>query len=228
MQIVATPTPTEEASKALTDSLRAYPGRPMLLMVSGGSALSLLDLVDISVLGPHITLTVLDERYSTDVAVNNFTQLSETTFFTSCTLAGVHVISTKVLIGESLLDLQLRFDDALHTWKEQYTDGVVVVTVGIGSDGHTAGIFPKIPEVDFDGKDWTVAYTLPKNINPYPHRVTVTNTFLRDCVDEAIVYAVGPEKSILVNTLESSTFSTQEFPAAVLKEISQLRIFTSV
>lgn len=227
MEIITTDKPKEEASKALSDSLRAYAGRPILLMVSGGSAFSLLDLVDTSVLGPHVTLTVLDERLSSNNAVNNFAQLEQTKFFASCALAGVRTISTKVLLKETLQDLQHRFDKALHDWKEQHTNGVILVTMGIGADGHTAGIFPGAQEVDFNDEDWTVGYALPKDINPYAYRVTVTYAFLRDCVDEAIVYAAGPEKSLVVNTLQLNASSLQTFPAAIFKEMLQLRVFTS-
>jgi len=226
MKIIETEQPKEDAGQALTDALREHSKKSILLMVSGGSAFSLLDFVEPSVLGPHITLTVLDERFSSDPAINNFTQLEQTKFFASCINKRVQTISTKVLEYESLHGLHNRFDTALHTWKEQNEDGVIIATMGIGPDGHTAGIFPGEHGVDFNDNTWVVGYTVPKEVNQYPERVTVTNTFLRNKVDQAIVYAVGSDKYRLIQKLQATETSIQEIPATIFKEMPFLIIFT--
>jgi len=226
MKIIETEQPKEDAGQSLTDALREHSKKPILLMVSGGSAFSLLDFVEPSVLGPHITLTVLDERFSSDPAINNFTQLEQTKFFASCINKGVQTISTKVLEYESLHGLHNRFDTALHTWKEQNEDGVIIATMGIGPDGHTAGIFPGEHGVDFNDNTWVVGYTVPKEVNQYPERITVTNTFLRNKVDQAIVYAVGSDKYRLIQKLQATETSIQEIPATIFKEMPFLIIFT--
>ena len=226
MEIFETEQPKEDAGQSLTDALREHSKKPILLMVSGGSAFSLLDFVEPSVLGPHITLTVLDERFSSDPAINNFTQLEQTKFFASCINKRVQTISTKVLEYESLHGLHNRFDTALHTWKEQNEDGVIIATMGIGPDGHTAGIFPGEHGVDFNDNTWVVGYTVPKEVNQYPERVTVTNTFLRNKVDQAIVYAVGSDKYRLIQKLQATETSIQEIPATIFKEMPFLIIFT--
>ncbi|PIW97261.1 hypothetical protein COZ82_00525 [Candidatus Kaiserbacteria bacterium CG_4_8_14_3_um_filter_38_9] len=226
MKIIETEQPKEDAGQSLTDALREHSKKPILLMVSGGSAFSLLDFVEPSVLGPHITLTVLDERFSSDPAINNFTQLEQTKFFASCINKRVQTISTKVLEYESLHGLHNRFDTALHTWKEQNEDGVIIATMGIGPDGHTAGIFPGEHGVDFNDNTWVVGYTVPKEVNQYPERVTVTNTFLRNKVDQAIVYAVGSDKYRLIQKLQATETSIQEIPATIFKEMPFLIIFT--
>lgn len=66
--------------------------------------------------------------------------------------------------------------------------------MGIGQDGHTAGIFPGDHGFDFDGDVWVVGYFVPKEVNQYQERVTVTNTYLQTEIAQAIVYAVGEEK----------------------------------
>jgi len=226
MKIIETEQPKEDAGQSLTDALREHSKKPILLMVSGGSAFSLLDFVEPSVLGPHITLTVLDERFSSDPAINNFTQLEQTKFFASCINKRVQTISTKVLEYESLHGLHNRFDTALHTWKEQNEDGVIIATMGIGPDGHTAGIFPGEHGVDFNDNTWVVGYIVPKEVNQYPERITVTNTFLRNKVDQAIVYAVGSDKYRLIQKLQATETSIQEIPATIFKEMPFLIIFT--
>lgn len=226
MKVIKTTSPREDAGKALGALLEENKDKPILLMLSGGSAFTILGFVPVTVLGPHITITVLDERYSTNTQVNNFAQLEQMNFYKTCTEQGANYISTKVLEGESMEALHDRFDYALHTWKEQNKDGVVIATMGIGADGHTAGIFPGKYEVDFNSDAWVVGYSVPKEVNECTDRVTVTNTFLRDQVDGAIVYAVGHNKYRLVQKLQSTDSSTQEIPAYIFKKISSLTLFT--
>jgi len=227
MEVILTENPKEKAGQALTAALRRHAGKPILLMVSGGSAFSLLDFVEPSVLGPQLTLTVLDERFSSDPAINNFAQLEQSDFYQTSIKRGVKTIPTKVLVGDSLQSLRNRFDTALHTWKEQNEDGVIMATMGIGSDGHTAGILPGEHEVDFNGDAWVVGYSVPKEVNQYTERVTVTNTFLRSQVTSAIAYAVGHDKYQLVQKIQSTDASVQEMPACIFKEMASFALFTS-
>ena len=197
-------------------------------MLSGGSAFTILDFVPATVLGPHVTVTALDERYSTDPQVNNFAQLEQTNFYKTCIEQGVNFISTKVLAGESLEALCDRFDCALLTWKQQNRGGVVIATMGIGADGHTAGIFPGEYEVDFNGDAWAVGYSVPKEVNKYTDRVTVTNTFLREQVDVVVVYAVGNDKYRLVQEIKSDSFLIHEIPAIIIKDMPASTVFTDL
>ncbi len=226
MEIIETISAKDVAGKALGVLLETHKNKPILLMLSGGSAFTILDFVPSAVLGPNITVTVLDERYSTDPQVNNFAQLEQTNFYKSCIGYGVNFISTKVSPNESIEDLRNRFDLALHTWKEQNRDGVVVATMGIGADGHTAGIFPGDYRVNFNGEDWVVEYSVPKTVNQYTDRVTVTNTFLRNQVNEAIVYAVGHDKRAVIQKIQTNNFSSQEIPAGIFTKMNNVKIFT--
>ncbi len=227
MEIIAAPNTALAAGKALTELLLAQQERPVLLAVSGGSAFSLLEFVDPAALNSQLTLTVLDERFSLDPAVNNFTQLEQTKFYAFCASKKVAVIPTKVQAGESLQDLAARFGNALRTWKKQHTQGVIIATMGIGLDGHTAGIFPSQSEVDFNGDAWVAGYSLPKEMDPHRERVTVTYTFLRNYIDSAVVYAVGSDKYRLVQRLRETRAWTPAMPMTILKEMRAVTIFTS-
>lgn len=226
MEVIVTERPEETAGKILTDALRTNAEKPILLLVSGGSSLALLDFVEVTVLGPHITLTVLDERFSTDPKVNNFTQLEQTTFYQSCVRKGVQFVSTKVLAGESMEEVRDRFDTALHVWKEQNSEGVVMATMGIGSDGHMAGIFPGDHGVNFSEDSWVAGYTVPSEVNQYADRITVTYTFLRQMVDFAIVFAVGEEKKVIIKQLQNSNCPLGKIPACILREIRSVTVVT--
>ena len=63
-----------KAIHQLNECLKNARKKPILLMVSGGSVLELLAGIEMKYIGKHITVTVLDERYSKDPAVNNFSQ----------------------------------------------------------------------------------------------------------------------------------------------------------
>ena len=228
MEVIESAAPKEDAGKALCDLLEKYKDTPILLMLSGGSARTILEFLPAALLGPHVTITMLDERYATDSEINNFAQLEKTNFYERCVEQGTHFISTKVLADESLEALQNRFDDALKTWRKQYKDGVVIATMGIGADGHTAGIFAGEHGVNFNGTGWVTGYSVPKEVNEYTKRVTVTNTFLRDQIDCAVVYAVGQEKHRIVKEIQSGTASIHNIPAVVLKDIKHVAIFSDV
>lgn len=227
MEIVRTPNPAREAGRALTSALLRHKERPILLMLSGGSAFEMLAHVDIEALGPQLTLSVLDERYSHDVRVNNYAQLTATPFFKICMERGAQYISTEVT-EETQEEVRVQWEVSLRVWKSVHQDGVVLGTMGVGQDGHTAGIFPQISEVDFGGESLVVAYTLPDGAHQYRERITTTFTFLTEWVDEAIVYAVGEEKREVLMQLEKGTETREEMPACVFHEMRSVKLFTDI
>lgn len=228
MEIVKTEHPKEDAGKKLTSTLRAHANSPVLLMVSGGSAFQFLDFVGREVLGPHLTLTVLDERFSRDPSVNNFAQLEQTSFYGRCLERDVNMISTKVVEGEDLYGLSERFEKALLLWKKEHPGGIVIATMGIGSDGHTAGIFPGELNTRFNGGAWVVGYAVPKGVDEHSERITVTNTFLKEEVAEAIAYAVGPKKVVLVERLENNNCDFSVFPACIFHQMKCVTLFSAI
>jgi 6-phosphogluconolactonase/glucosamine-6-phosphate isomerase/deaminase len=225
MDIIESVTPQADAGRALGDLLAQYVHTPILLLVSGGSAFSLLEYVDASVLDPRVTLGVLDERLSLDPAVNNFAQLTQTSFYTRALTQGVVPISTLVSSGDTLEDIGERMRHALRAWRMANPTGIVIATMGIGADGHTAGIFP-VAGVDFDGGDIVVEYTIPAIMNPYTDRITVTNTFLREQVAHAVVLAVDSEKRRLIEMLKEGVCEKARMPACILRAMPSVTLYT--
>ena len=198
MELHVSACPAEEAGKELARLANGSAG-PILLLLSGGSALAILEhaRIDGGKLGTA-TIAVLDERVSADPALNNFAQLMSRTFFADARERGAAAIDTRVLPGETPERHAERFEAALRLWKQKNPDGSVLATMGIGEDGHTAGIMP-FPEdreafaALFEGDRWVVGYDAGEK-NAIPLRTTVTNAFLRTEVDAAICYAAGERK----------------------------------
>ncbi|TSC79816.1 MAG: hypothetical protein G01um101429_343 [Parcubacteria group bacterium Gr01-1014_29] len=206
-------------------------GVPVLLLLSGGSAFSILENISHNVFGPHMTIGVLDERYSTDENINNFSQLMKTDFYCAARNTGAACVDTRVANEETQDTLAKRMEHALHEWVETHSEGVVAATMGIGADGHTAGIMPFAENVDIfhelfeDEEKWVVSYDAGTK-NSYPLRVTVTLPFLRNYIDYAVVYAVGEEKKNALLRVLAEKGSFAETPARIFRDMKNVQLFT--
>ncbi len=199
--------------------------KPILLLLSGGSAFSLLDNLDVS---QSMTIGVLDERYSDDESINNFSQLMQTDFYKRAQSVGCDFIDTR-LMNRSQIELGNDFEKQLRIWKKLNPNGLIVITQGIGPDGHTAGIMP-YPEDgeffrdNFQSDNWVATYDA-KDKNQYSLRITTTITFLIDVVDMSIVYAVGDNKKQSLHNIQNQG-SIAEVPARVLHNMKDVIVFT--
>lgn len=227
-------TATHEAAAALSAELTrlAQEKIPVLLLVSGGSALAMLDSIDPAGLGPLVTLGVLDERYSSDPQVNNFQQLMQTSLYANAKASGSNFIDTRVQEGETQTSLSARFEDALLSWKKAHPTGQLIITQGIGPDGHTSGVLPfpenqeKFERLFLDRERWVTAYDAASK-NPYPLRVTTTLTFLQQ-VDKAIVFVCGEDKRTALAAVLATDGSLSQIPARIIHQMSQVVIFTDI
>lgn len=229
----------EEACMMLTQALNNTlkklheENKPFLLLVSGGSAFDLFPHIDLASFSDLATVGVLDERYSTDPTINNMAQFKATSFYTSAKEKGTQFIDTTVQDGETQEQLATRFDQELAGWKSNNSNGVIVATVGIGPDGHTSGVlpFPENPSVFselFESPDKLVAAYDADGKNPYRYRATTTNTFLRDYIDHAFVYAVGANKKEALTRLVAQSGDLPTTPARVLRDMKDVALFTDV
>ncbi len=222
----------EKAGKALVEMIERYEGSSVLLLCSGGSALKLLGYVSeklLKTLGNKITVGVLDERFTYAAEESNYVQIKESEFFARCIRAGVSVIDTTTLEGESLQESAGRYEEVLRAWFDLNSDGKVIATQGIGPDGHTSGIFPfSREEFDehFDNDNWMVGYEFDKSVNPHTQRITATPYFIQNKIDEVLVYATGEAKCQYVAQLESGdVLPLNEFPSGIVRELGG-KLFT--
>ncbi len=221
------------AGEALETALREKKQRSIsvLLLLSGGSAFSLLENISPEVLDSHITVSVLDERFSKDESINNFAQLMKTSFYQLCYAAGVLFIDTRVKENETQNELAARYEQGLRVWAAEHINGVVIATMGIGADGHTAGIMPffenpkLFQQLFLNTGNWAAAYDAGDE-NPYPLRITVTFPFLRERVAEVILLAVGKEKKQAVQRVLAKDGTFADTPARVAREMKNVLFFS--
>jgi 6-phosphogluconolactonase/glucosamine-6-phosphate isomerase/deaminase len=218
--------------KELNVRLRKTRKNPVLLMLSGGSSLELLDGIEMRNVGKHITLATLDERVSADPAVNNFSQIAETEFYKKAERKGIDYIDTRLHRAMSVRRFAGKFERGLRAWRKKHPRGLVLCTQGIGEDGHTAGILPypenpKMFQRLFDESNrWVIGYNAAKGKSDYTKRVTVTLPFLRSQVDCGVAYATGPRKRRVVRRVAAKRGSLPETPARILREMKSVTLFT--
>jgi 6-phosphogluconolactonase/glucosamine-6-phosphate isomerase/deaminase len=226
MEIIHTDNPAENAGMALIALLIKYQNKPILLLLSGGSSLSLIDEVDTNFIGKNVTLGIVDERCTKNEADRNFTKLAATDFFKSAIANGASVLSPNILPCSEAGNVATDWSSQLRNWFLTNPDGICIATLGIGPDGHIAGMFPGEWPVDFFGSDLVVSYSVPKEVNPFTNRLTITNTFLLEKVDHAIVYVVGQEKAPILKIIEEKSDSLEKIPAQILYQMKSTVLFT--
>lgn len=203
----------QHAASAVSKIIEKYSGTPVLFLVSGGSALEILKYLPED-FPDRVTVSVTDDRFSDDPKINNFTQIMK--------LNARHWIDTRPITGETVEDAGRRFDTALKAWRGNNPTGKIVITQGIGLDGHTVGMMPGC--IFNDPAVWAVGYDCG-NKNNYPLRVTTTMPFLR-MVDDSVLFVCGENKrEALLGTL-SKEGSLATTPARIIHEMKHCLLFT--
>lgn len=226
-------TAARKAAQALSEALQRHERDAILLLLSGGSWLKVLDQVESESLGENVTIGLTDERFSQDPVVNNFAQLESTEFYRLAKEKGVHYINTKVRDKETFEELAERFEKALRKWKEENPEGRVIMTQGIGPDGHTCGIMPYPEDKELfsqlfeNPEKWVVGYDAAEK-NEYPLRVTITLPFLRDMVNHSVVYAVGESKKDALERVLAEDGQIVITPARIIHEMRDVVLCTDI
>ena len=146
---------------------------------------------------------------------------------------GANSIDTRVHIDESHQEHGTHFEKQLRAWKEKHIEGVVIATMGMGDDGHTAGIMPHKGDLNvFNGlfeqeSTWVVSYDAGKK-NEFPLRTTVTNTFLRNEVNHALLYVSGIAKKDAINKVLEPRGTLYDFPARIIHEMKNVTLVTDI
>lgn len=223
---------TQKLNEVLREAISSE--KQILFLLAGGSCLDLLDKVDDKNLNDRVTIAPLDERFSIDPLENNMALISQTDFYKKAQKYNCKFIDTRVK-EKTMYELTDRFNKELSIWIKNNPYGTIIATVGIGTDGHIAGImpFPENPEkfktlFDSDENDRLVVGYDATGKNKYTQRVTTTMKMLRK-IDKAIVYAAGENKRVALQSFNESKIDLAKTPSQVLKEIKgNVYLFTDI
>lgn len=221
----------QKATEKLNNLLESNKENNTLLLLSGGSALQLIDGINAKYMSPTLTVSVLDERYSHDKNINNFAQITKTSFYRKLQEEEAEVIDTRLQAGEGLKDLGKRFEERLRLWRRKNPTGKTIISQGFGSDAHTAGIMPFEDEEQqrfqelFVNNGWVAAYDA-ENKNPYRYRVTTTFPFLKNEVDHSICFVIGQEKKDALESILRENIDHHICPGRIIHEMKDVHIFT--
>lgn len=200
-----------------------------LLLLSGGSSLSLLNGEWSEVLGNYLTVAMLDERFVEDPTAHNFTQFTQTDLYKACLEKGVFVIDTSIHT-QNLDEYTQKYDEALKNWVEQNENGLVLATIGIGANGHVAGImpFPEDPEYFknkfIETENYVVGYDT-RGKDEYKYRVTATYHVIKK-VNKAVTFAIGEIKKEPLTKISQNSFSLPELPSQIVNKLESVFLFS--
>jgi 6-phosphogluconolactonase/glucosamine-6-phosphate isomerase/deaminase len=220
--------PEKEAGDYIGKRLLEHQSVPILLLVSGGSSLAVLEHVDEATLGSHITVGLVDDRFTTDAEGNNFRVMQRTLFYARCAEKGVQFIPSFPDEQETHTKYCERIKQALENFYKQHPQGHTIGIFGIGEDGHTASIFPS-SESDFLTSYATDAFytEVKRPALTYPLRGTVTPAFIEDKIDDVVLYAVGSTKcDNILNYMHNKNFAHYQIPALIPAQHPQSILFT--
>lgn len=207
---------TQDLTNALTSRLNTAldEGNKVLWLVPGGSnitvAVGVMRGLNRSKLS-NLTVALTDERYGDPGhADSNYFQLRK---------AGFNYKDAKfddLLDGSTQKETVQRSNDKMA---ELFTSSDLVVGfLGMGSDGHIAGILPNSPATT-EKHMWVVGYD-----GGQFQRITLT-PFALSHIDEAIVGAFGVEKKPQFEKLCRVKLPIREMPAQILCHLNNVVIY---
>lgn len=206
----------QEAEQEMLHAIRRALGndRHVLWLVSGGSCIT----TEVAILQAlsndevrRLTVMLADERYGTPGHdESNHAKLLAAGFSRS----GFDF--PNILTAGSIENVLAEYDTLLHRKLDEADS--IVATLGIGADGHTAGILPDSIAAYAEGR-FAVSYQAPDFI-----RITASFAALRR-IDTAIIFAYGKTKQDALKRLIARRESPTSLPAAVLYDIPFVTIY---
>jgi 6-phosphogluconolactonase/glucosamine-6-phosphate isomerase/deaminase len=201
----------ELLAKSLSAQLKT--GRRVLWLISGGSVINLATIAAKKLTHhnlDNLSVSLIDERYGPPGHKDsNWRQLMAAGF----SLPGAQLYP--ILINKNIEATTSEFDDFIKHTENSYKIGLL----GVGVDGHTAGLLPGSPALSSDryadyyqGPDfWRISLT-PKAL------VTL---------DEALVFALGQSKAQALADLQKDLPISRQ-PAQIIKQIPKVAVYNDL
>lgn len=221
----------EKAAKYLDELvLISSKNNGVLFLVSGGSCLNVVNGME-NCWNENVTIGVIDERYTSDFNISNFGQMKNLPFWQKVTRNNCRVINTEIRTGETLGAAAARMEKQWKNWRKHNRQGKIIVLLGMGVDGHTAGIMPmpedkaKFSTLFGDNSGWVCGYDCGDK-NAHRYRLTATLPFLIKEPKEVVVFVTGKEKKEKWEEISNSEKNVWDLPIKVIKSMPNVTYFT--
>lgn len=228
MKIIRQKDAIVRAGDELTKLLASDNATPVLLLLSGGSSLSILDHCEPPTDATHLSIGVFDERFGEAEEEQNIAKIKATKFFQAAIEHGAQAVFPPTIPYANATELARACDQVLHDWSASCPSGKIIATIGVGGDGHVGGLIPPLAIDERWSGAWVIPHEVSPSVNKFPRRATVTFHFLLTKVDHAFAYMTGNEKRHTLETLLGAKMHKEEFPAAVLFDMRDARLFTDI
>jgi 6-phosphogluconolactonase/glucosamine-6-phosphate isomerase/deaminase len=201
---------TERLIKELAD------GRHVLWLTSGGSnVLSSVQIMD-NIPPEHrqnLSIMPIDERYGeVGHSDSNWAQMLQAGF-----KGGEATLLPVLIEGLGFEETIDRYNQL--TAKAFKDNEIIIAQIGMGGDGHVAGILPDSPAITE-----TEALATGYRSDPF-ERLTLTFTALRH-INAAYIFAFGNTKREAVQTLQTQSVELNRQPAQILKELPEAYLYS--
>lgn len=188
----------------------------VLWLTSGGSniaaSVQIMDNIS-SELSKNLTVSLIDERYGPiGHPDSNWTQLLRAGFGGN-QATPLRIVEPDLTLEETAAAFNARMEQASSDYD------VIIGQLGIGDDGHIAGILPGSPAATEQ-----TALAIAYKSTPY-ERVTLTFPGLRK-LSAAYTFAFGEPKKPALQSLQTKTLDLSTQPAQILKELPESYLYS--
>lgn len=210
-------TDIQQASKIIADRLQAElsQGKKVLWLLSGGSNIGIeaqaLAMIPLDKQA-NLTITLNDERFGPYGHKDSNMQQFHDALHAETQAKIIPVIAPE---GLPLEATTTHFSDNIN--QEVAAANVIITQLGMGSDGHIAGILPHTPSVGATGA--VTSYTTEQFV-----RITVTFETLKHA-NAAYLFAFGADKHEQLELLQDGNVPIEEQPAQFLKRLPEVYVY---
>lgn len=225
MDIHRSDNPAQALGEQITNSIAKHSGDALCLL-AGGSSLDVVEYIKLPLETERRTIFMMgDERVSRERDVNNYLQL-ESRYPDHGILE--HVVKSVPAENESQNAFCDRMKQTLLDTIKELNNPNIICILGVGADGHTAGIFP-MDRHDFEETYPNDSmYVKVRRPEPGPDqlRTTIAPDWILEHVNELYMYVISEEKAHILYMLIGEHKSIYERPAEVVKQHMKARIYT--